>query len=54
MGFTVPIIGLTANADELSRKEAAEAGMVHCISKPLSISDLKQVLKSFNSHQKRP
>ena len=40
----IPIIGLTANADELSRKDAFDAGMVRILIKPTTGPDLHQAI----------
>jgi CheY-like chemotaxis protein len=41
MGIVTPIIGLTANADESSRKGATSAGMSTVLTKPMRLNDLK-------------
>ena len=44
-GVTVPIIGLTANADEAIQALMKEAGANGCVSKPLDLEKLKKLIK---------
>jgi CheY-like chemotaxis protein len=43
-GICTPIIGLTANADEVSRGEAREAGMEYFLTKPIKKDALELIL----------
>jgi len=45
MGYRIPIIGLSANADEASRRDAKEVGMCGFVSKPMQIVDLKLAIE---------
>lgn len=45
LGLTLPIIGLSANADDLSRKGSADAGMTGFLSKPMKMIDLKLAIE---------
>lgn len=44
MGKQVDIIGLTANVDENTKREAHEVGMMSVLSKPTRLADLKSLL----------
>ena len=45
LGKVVPIIGLTANADELSHKLARTAGMNDLVMKPVKSFQLKNAIE---------
>lgn len=47
MGFSAPIVALTAFAEESNVKECMESGMDMFLSKPIRRPALKQVLKKF-------
>ncbi|ESZ91107.1 histidine kinase-group VI protein [Sclerotinia borealis F-4128] len=47
MGYSAPIVALTAFAEESNVKECYESGMNHFLSKPIRRPALKQVLKKF-------
>ncbi|KAJ8062398.1 hypothetical protein OCU04_008939 [Sclerotinia nivalis] len=47
MGYSAPIVALTAFAEESNVKECYESGMDHFLSKPIRRPALKQVLKKF-------
>lgn len=46
-GKTYPIIGLTANALVKEQQQCLEAGMDDCLSKPITLEELKQALESY-------
>ena len=46
MGVLTPIVGLTANADEMSRNEAMKAGMKRLMMKPIRGAELREVVDS--------
>jgi two-component system sensor histidine kinase/response regulator len=45
LGIKTPIIGLTANADEVAKLEATQAGMCNLIMKPVKGNDLKAIIE---------
>lgn len=45
-GCKTPIVALTANADELTKKESRDAGMDLILSKPLGLSALRDALST--------
>ncbi|KAI9643826.1 Histidine kinase osmosensor [Ciborinia camelliae] len=47
MGYSAPIVALTAFAEESNVKECYESGMDHFLSKPIRRPALKQVLRKF-------
>ncbi|KAG4031783.1 hypothetical protein MFRU_008g01420 [Monilinia fructicola] len=47
MGYSAPIVALTAFAEESNVKECYESGMDHFLSKPIRRPALKQVLQKF-------
>ncbi|TVY21647.1 Two-component system protein B [Lachnellula arida] len=47
MGYSAPIVALTAFAEESNVKECYDSGMDHFLSKPIRRPALKQVLKKF-------
>ncbi|RDL39196.1 CheY-like protein [Venustampulla echinocandica] len=47
MGYSAPIVALTAFAEESNVKECYDSGMDHFLSKPIRRPALKQVLKRF-------
>jgi len=53
MGYTLPIIGLSANADEASRRDALEAGMCGVVAKPMKMIALKLAIESALSDCER-
>ena len=46
-GVTTPIIGLTANADDLALHESLRAGMNELLTKPISLSLLRTTLDRY-------
>lgn len=50
-GITLPIIALTANASESTRKDVLEAGMDGVLTKPIVMEDLRRMLTCL---RKRP
>jgi osomolarity two-component system sensor histidine kinase SLN1 len=49
MGFSAPIVALTAFAEESNMKECMESGMDFFLPKPIRRPALKQVLKRFTT-----
>ena len=49
MGFSAPIVALTAFAEESNMKECMESGMNFFLPKPIRRPALKQVLKRFTT-----
>jgi CheY-like chemotaxis protein len=49
----LPIIGMSANNDTLSKDAAIEAGMNLFIAKPFTIKDLENVLDKFKSRSRK-
>lgn len=49
MGYSAPIVALTAFAEESNVKECYDSGMDHFLSKPIRRPALKQVLKKFST-----
>jgi len=47
MGYSAPIVALTAFAEESNVKECYDSGMDHFLSKPIRRPALKQVLRKF-------
>ena len=47
MGYSAPIVALTAFSEESNVKECYDSGMDHFLSKPIRRPALKQVLKKF-------
>lgn len=47
MGYSAPIVALTAFSEESNVKECYDSGMDHFLSKPIRRPALKQVLKRF-------
>lgn len=43
-GLSIPIVGLTANADDETRQEGIKAGMNELLTKPIAMASLKRVL----------
>lgn len=54
IGFTAPIIALTAFADEANRTACAEAGMDYFVAKPIKRNSLKQVLSEISEAKSNP
>lgn len=52
-GSNVPVIALTANADEGTKSEAIEAGMEGILTKPINIEDLKLLLGRLRRRKSR-
>jgi osomolarity two-component system sensor histidine kinase SLN1 len=52
LGCTVPIVALTAFADESNRTACAEAGTNAFLPKPIKRAALKEVLKQFPVEEK--
>lgn len=46
LGCKAPIIGLTANADEQSRREAIEVGMSQFVRKPMKSTELGMAIEA--------
>lgn len=44
---TMPIIGLTANADEETHVESKKAGMKELLTKPVSTAELKMAIERY-------
>lgn len=51
MGYTAPIVALTAFADEVNRDACIQAGMNYFLPKPIDKMDLKQVLQICMGYQ---
>lgn len=51
LGCRTPIIGLTANADEESRKLAAEVGMSQFVRKPMKTAELRLAIEGAIASQ---
>ncbi|KAH8687229.1 histidine kinase-group VI protein [Tricladium varicosporioides] len=49
MGYSAPIVALTAFSEESNVKECYDSGMDHFLSKPIKRPALKQVLKRFTT-----
>lgn len=49
MGYSAPIVALTAFAEESNVKECYDSGMDHFLSKPIRRPALKQVLRKFTT-----
>lgn len=47
MGYSAPIVALTAFAEESNKKECKESGMDDFLAKPIKRPELKKVLKQF-------
>ena len=45
-GCRTPVVGITANADEMSRSQAANAGMCQFVTKPMRMIDLEYAIES--------
>ncbi|KAK2000158.1 hsp90-like protein [Colletotrichum falcatum] len=54
MGYTAPIVALTAFSEESNVKECIESGMDEFLSKPIRRPALKQVLKKFATIPEEP
>lgn len=54
MGYTAPIVALTAFSEESNVKECMESGMDEFLSKPIRRPALKQVLKKFATIPEEP
>ncbi len=48
-GYTKPIIGITANALAEEKQRCANVGMNDCLSKPVSLATLKEVLIQYSN-----
>ena len=53
MGFSAPIVALTAFAEESNMKECMESGMDFFLPKPIRRPALKQVLKEVYNNSRR-
>ena len=47
MGYSAPIVALTAFAEDSNKKECKESGMDDFLAKPIKRPELKKVLKQF-------
>ena len=47
MGYSAPIVALTAYAEESNKKECKESGMNEFLAKPIKRPELKKVLRQF-------
>ena len=47
MGYSAPIVALTAFAEESNKRECKESGMNDFLAKPIKRPELKKVLKQF-------
>lgn len=47
-GCVLPIVGLTANADDETRQEAIKVGMNELLTKPISIAALSRVMRRMS------
>lgn len=54
MGYSAPIVALTAFSEESNVKECIESGMDEFLSKPIRRPALKQVLKKFSTIEEEP
>ncbi|KAK4444853.1 putative signal transduction histidine-protein kinase [Podospora aff. communis PSN243] len=54
MGYSAPIVALTAFSEESNVKECMESGMDEFLSKPIRRPALKQVLKKFATIEEEP
>lgn len=54
MGYSAPIVALTAFSEESNVKECLESGMNEFLSKPIRRPALKQVLKKFSTIKEEP
>ena len=45
LGYRMPIIGLTANDDAESRRDASDAGMDDFVTKPMRFLDLRNAIE---------
>lgn len=54
MGYSAPIVALTAFSEESNVKECMESGMDMFLSKPIRRPALKQVLKKFATIHEEP
>lgn len=46
-GVRIPIVGLTANADDETRSEAMKAGMDELLTKPVSMATLANLTSRY-------
>lgn len=46
LGYRIPIVGITANADVVSRAEATKAGMCQFVTKPMRMIDLAYAIEA--------
>jgi CheY-like chemotaxis protein len=44
LGHTLPIIAMSADEDDITRKAAFEAGMIDYVRKPARVENIKQLL----------
>ena len=47
MGYSAPIVALTAYAEESNKRECKESGMDDFLAKPIKRPELKKVLKQY-------
>jgi CheY-like chemotaxis protein len=46
LGINIPIVGLTANADEVARRDGLDAGMNAILGKPIKGQKLKAAIEA--------
>ncbi len=53
LGYTLPVIGVTANALAEQRQRCLEAGMDNCLSKPVTLETLRDTLAFYSKAVRR-
>ncbi|MDN5681236.1 MAG: response regulator, partial [Ewingella sp.] len=53
LGYTLPVIGVTANALAEQRQRCLEAGMDNCLSKPVTLETLRDTLAYYSKSVRR-
>lgn len=53
LGYTLPVIGVTANALAEQRQRCLEAGMDNCLSKPVTLETLRDTLSYYSKVVRR-
>lgn len=46
LGLRTPVVGVTANADQISRVEALKAGMCQFVTKPMRMIDIEYAIEA--------